>query len=269
MLKKMFGYFSIIIAVIAIGSLSFIKATSGSVSGPVAGVVADQKATCTELGIGWSTGDDAGNSIKDAIAMALEGKKYKNPTFAIIFGCAERDMQGMFGKAKEILGDKTKIYGGVSDYRDIGSTDGKSGIIVITITSPDIKFGVGSADISKSSSVREAAKTAAENAVENAGASQNKGPKLVLLTPGAGQEDQTVKGTKEVVGNANIIVCGTPGKLGVFGEKKAYVNGVSSAVIYTNLPIGYSVIKRAFQNVKKPDAVKDLLVWRCPQLNHV
>lgn len=244
-------------------------AASGSTVGSGAAARVEDKVTRTELGIGWSTGDDPRESIKDAIGMALEGKKYKNPTFAIVFGCAERDMQGIFTKAREILGDKTKIYGGVSDYRDTVSTDGKSGIIVITITSPDIKFGVGSADISKSSSVCDAAKTAAQNAVNSAGTAQDREPKLVLLTPAAGEEDQTVKGTKEVVGNANIIVCGTPGKLGVFGDKKAYANGVSSAVIYTNLPIGYSIIKRAFQNFKKPDAVKDLLVWRCPHINRV
>ena len=269
MLKKMFVYLSAIIAVIAIGSLLFMVSASGSVSRSGSEARVEGKVTCTELGIGWSTGDDPRESIKDAIGMALGGKKYKNPTFAIIFGCAERDMQGIFSKAKEMLGDKTKIYGGVSDYRDMVSTDGKSGIIVITITSPDIKFGVGSADISKSSSVCDAAKTAAQNAVNSAGTSQDREPKLVLLTPAAGEEDQTVKGTKEIVGNANIIVCGTPGKLGVFGEKKAYTNGVSSAVIYTNLPIGYSVIKMAFQNLKKPEAVKDLLVWRCPHLNRM
>lgn len=232
----------------------------------------EEKVTCTEVGMGWSTKPDTSIAIKDSIDMALKGKRYKNPTFAIIFGTASSNTQVIFNKARKVLGARTKIYGGISDYRkamvDNKKADIKSSVVVITITSPNIKFGVGSVGTSRSTSLCDAVKTATKKAVENAGASGKRSPKLVLITPSAGHEAESVKGVKEILGNANIVVCGTPlcSKLDVFGEKNTYTNGVSSAVIYTNLPIGYSIIKRSFQSVKKPEEINQLFVWRCPHM---
>ncbi len=222
----------------------------------------EEPVTSTELGIGWSTETDMDLAIKDAISMALDGKKYRNPTFAIILGAAKKNGEGVLKKAREIMGDRTKIYGEMSGNEELTNS-----VVVITITSSDIKFGVGSAEVSSSSSACHAGKEAIQKAVKSAG-NNTRAPKLVLLIPAMGQEAQTVKGVKEIVGKANIVVCRTLGNtnFGVFGDKKLYANGVSSAVIYTSLPIGYSIIKRTFLGVKKPDLINRLFVWRCPIL---
>jgi len=222
-----------------------IKTTNGGITG-------------TEVGTGWSANENPEEAVKEAVDMALEGKTNKNPDFAIIFASSGSNLSLILSKAKELLGSKIKIYGGTSDSRAVmtdkgfvkatekgyeySKMEGKRGLAVMTINSEDIIFGVGSADFSAYTSVHEASKAAVINAILDAGKQTNELPDIILLTPTIGDEEEVVEGVEEVVGKETIILGGTTGgpTQAVFGEDKAYDKGVSLAVIYTNLPIGWT-----------------------------
>ena len=212
--------------------------------------------TGTEVGTGWSAKENPEEAVKEAVDMALQGKIDKTPDFAIIFASSGSDMKAILSKAKELLGKGTKIYGGTSDSRAVmtdkgyvkvterayeyAKMEGKRGLAIMTITSEDIIFGVGAADFSVYPSVQEASKAAILNAIKSAGKSKDELPKVVLVTPTIGMEEEVIEGIEEVVGKKTIILGGTTGgpKFSVFGEDEVYTEGVSLAVIYTDLPIG-------------------------------
>ncbi len=215
-------------------------------------------ATGTEVGTGWSAKENPEEAAKEAIDMALKGKKDKTPDFAIIFASSGSNTEAILSKARELFGSETKIYGGTSDSRAVmtdkgfvkaaergyqpTSMEGKSGLAVMTITSEDIVFGVGSADFSAYRSVQKASKAAILNAMKSAGKSQNELPKVVLVSPTIGVEEEVLEGIEEVVGKSTLVLGGTTGgpTFAVFGENKVYNEGVSLAVIYTELPVGWT-----------------------------
>ena len=141
--------------------------------------------TGTEVGTGWSAKEDAGEAMEESVNIALEGKSDKTPDIAIIFASSGSDMQAIQSKAKELLGDGIKIYGGTSDSRGVmtdkgfvnaeekgyskESMEGKHALAIMTITSEDIDFGVGSANYDDYPSLREAAKAAVLAAITSAG----------------------------------------------------------------------------------------------------
>ncbi|MEM5879076.1 MAG: FIST N-terminal domain-containing protein [Candidatus Aenigmatarchaeota archaeon] len=212
----------------------------------------------TEVGTGWSTRENPEEAVVEAVNMALQGKMDKTPDFVIIFASSGSDIQKIFSKIRELFGNDTKIYGGTSDSRAVMTEkgfikvtergyeqalmEGKRGLAIMTITSEDIVFGVGSANFSAFSSVQEASKTAVLNAIKNAGKSPNEKPRIVLLMPTIGVEEEAIEGIEEVVGKDTPIFGGTTGGsiMGVFGENRVYDKGISLAVIYTNLSVGWT-----------------------------
>lgn len=211
-----------------------------------------------KVGTGWSIKEKPEEAVKEAIEMAMEGKKDKIPDFAIIFASSGSDMKTILSQANKLFKNKTKIYGGTSDSRGVmtnkgfakatekgyeyATTEGKRSLAIMTVTSKYITFGVGSADFSDYPSAREASKTAVLNAIKSAGKSKNELPKAVLITPTLGTEEEVVEGIEMVVGKKTLILGGTAGgpSHAVFGENKVYTKGVSLAVIYTNLHIGWT-----------------------------
>ena len=215
-------------------------------------------ATGTEVGTGWSVKENPEEAVKEAVDMALKGKADKTPDFTIIFASSGSDMEAILSNARKLFGNKTKIYGGASDSRAVmtdkgfvkvaktgykpASIAGKKALAVMTITSKDIIFGVGSVDFSAYASVQEASKAAILNAIKSAGKSQNERPKVILTTPVRATEDGVLEGIEQVCGKNTLILGGTAGgpQFAVFGEDRVYDNGVSLAVIYTDLPIGWT-----------------------------
>lgn len=212
----------------------------------------------TEVGTGWSVNENPSEAVTEAVNIALEGKVNGKPDFAIIFASSGSDMSAILSKAREILGAETKIYGGTSDSRAVMTEkgfvkvtergyeqslmEGKRGLAIMTISSDDIVFGVGAADSSAYSSIQEASKTAVLNAIQDAGKSTNELPDVVLLIPTHGIEEEIIEGIEEVVGKDTNLLGGTTGGpvFGVFGKNEVYEQGVSLAVIYTDLPIGWT-----------------------------
>jgi hypothetical protein len=212
--------------------------------------------TGTRVGTGWSTKENPEEAVKEAIGMALEGKQDKTPDFAIIFASSGSNMEYVLSTANKLFKNKTKIYGGTSDSRAVmtnrgyakaterayeyAKMEGKRSLAIMTITSRDILFGVGSATFSDYPSVQEASRNAILNAIRNAGKSQNEPPQAILITPTIGVEEEVLEGIEKVVGKNTPVLGGTAGgpTFAVFGEKKVYEKGVSLAVIYTKFSVG-------------------------------
>lgn len=216
------------------------------------------EATDTEVGTGWSTKENPEEAGKEAVEMALEGKENKRPDFAAIFVSSGTEAEAVLFEVKKLFDDETKIYGGTSDSRavmtdkgfvkaaekgyDYTAMKGKRGLAIMTVTSEDIVFGVGSADFSTNASVQEASKAALLDAIKSAEKPRNELPRVILVTSTIGVEEEVIEGIEEVVGKNTLILGGTSGgpNFGVFGQNEVYDEGVSLAVIYTDLPIGWT-----------------------------
>jgi hypothetical protein len=223
-----------------------------------AAVAEKTKSYGTEVGTGWSISEDPKKAVREAVGMALGDKEQKNPDFAILYASAGSDMKGLLDAAKQILGKRTKIFGGTSDSRavmtdkgfikvtDRGYTraamEGSKGLAIMTVTSKDITFGVGSADLPEFSSPQEMSKAATLRAIESAGKTAEQTPTIVLLASTIGIEEEVIEGIEEVIGRDALVLGGTVGgpAIAVFGEDAIYEKGVSLAVLYTDLPVGWT-----------------------------
>jgi len=211
----------------------------------------------TEVGTGWGLHENPVKAAEAAVEMALAGKKAHPPDFAIVFATSDANLNDILARLRELWGPKTKIYGGTSDSRAV-MTDkgfvkaapkpyeaavaaGKKGVAVMTVSSNDIVFGVGSAEFCAYPTIQAAAKAAIFAALKSAGKSEATPPQVVLCTPTKGIEEEALEGIEAVVGKNTPILGGTAGgpHFGVMGEKQAFERGVSLAVIYTDLPVGW------------------------------
>lgn len=211
----------------------------------------------TEVGNGWSTKQSPAEAVSEALQMALEGKRHRVPDFLIVFPSSGSDLKGILLKIREVLGKEPMVFGGTSDSRAVMTNRGfvhvtkrayevamkeeRRGLALMTVKSKDITFGVGSANFMDYPSPQQASKAAALAAIKRAGKSPGHRPNIVLLAPTLGTEEEVVEGVEEVVGRSTPLG-GTVGgpKLAVFGENDAYEKGLSLAVIYTDLPIGWA-----------------------------
>lgn len=210
-----------------------------------------------EIGTGWSTAADPREAVAQALTMALEGKKHRNPDFVVLFATSGSDMNTVLASAREILGKDAKIYGGTSDSRGVMTdkgfvaaarkgygytkTGGNRALAVMTVTSKSIVFGIGSANCPDYFSVQECAGAAVKRALRSAGKSQDQSPDLVLLTAPRSLEEECLEGIQSIVGIRTPVIGGTAGGpvFGSLGETEVYGKGVSLAVIYTELPVGW------------------------------
>ena len=212
--------------------------------------------TGTEVGTGWSTKENPREAFEEAVKMALDGNGRTPPDFAIIFASSGSDMKTILLEAKKIFKNKTKIYGGTSDSRAVATNkgyakatsrayeaakmEGTRSLAIMTVTSKDITFGVGSANLSDYPSPQAASKAAVLNAMKNAGKPLTERPNIVLMTPTRLIEDESIEGIESVVGKQTPIMGGTAGgpNMAVIGVNDVYENGISLAVIYTKLRVG-------------------------------
>jgi hypothetical protein len=120
--------------------------------------------------------------------------------------------------------------------------EGKRGLTVMAITSQEILFGVGSANYADYPSVQEAGKAAVTQAMASAGKTASLRPRAVLTSPTLGGEEGVLAGIESVIGPSVVVLGGTlGGPNGVaFGNEKIYERGISVAVLYTNLPMGWT-----------------------------
>lgn len=212
-----------------------------------------------EVGTGWGEGQPA-EAVRKALDMALQGKANKNPDFMIVHPTAGSDSERILQEVRSIVGPETRIYGGTSDARGVlsdggyvtgakggysaaaeGIEAGLHGLAVMTISTRDIEFGVGSASMADHRSADEMAVAALNSAIENAGKKNTQEPSIILITPTIGVEHGVLKGIGQAVGSDVILLGGTAGgpNGNAIGNDHAYSRGVSLALFYTDLPIGW------------------------------
>lgn len=217
-------------------------------------------ASSAEVGTGWSVKDDPGEAIREALAMALQDKKQAIPDFVALFASSGADLKNILAETRKFLGNKTKIYGGTSDSEGLMTNRGfihagareyvanrkaighrkVTGLAVMTVTSQDIVFGVGSADFSRYATPKEAAKAAMRKALESCGKSPKEPPQAVLALISRSFEDGAMEGISEVAGDVPLLGGTTGGpKFEVLGDREVFAKGISLAVIYTKLPLGW------------------------------
>ena len=210
-----------------------------------------------EVGTGWSTCDDPAEAVREAVSMALRGAKNRHPDFAVIFATSGSDMRSVISEAREALGAGARIFGGTSDSRAVMTNGGfiraaekgyldvetvRRGLAVMTVTSKDILFGVGAAGVSDRSSPREAAAAAMLSAMRSIGRSPGERPGITLTMSTYGMGDEVVQGIEDVVGKGAVVLGGTAGgpKFAVAGDGDVYDEGITTAVMYTDLPIAWA-----------------------------
>ena len=225
----------------------------------VGGIAAEKTDTAgTEVGTGWSTDENPKRAVQEAVHMALRGKSQKNPDFAAIYPSSGSDMKGILDAAKALLGKNTKIFGGTSDSRavmtdrgfvkvtkrgyEFAEMEGRRGLAIMTVSSEDIIFGVGSANLSNFTLAQEMSKAAVLRAIKSAGKTEDEAPRIILLSSTIGIEEEVLEGIEEALGKNAIVLGGTAGGpvIAVFGENEIYDKGVCAAVIYTDLPVGWT-----------------------------
>ncbi len=209
----------------------------------------------TEVGTGWSVKEDPGEAVRQALGMALQGKRQAAPDFVALFASSGADLKNILASTRKLLGNRPKIYGGTSDSRgvmtnrgliqagekDYAVTGKVKALAVMTVSSSDIVFGVGSADFSHYASPREGASAAMRQALKSSGKSPQEAPQAILAVISRGFEDDSLEGISAVVGHHIPLLGGTTGgpKFEVLGDQEVFAQGISLAVIYTKLPLGW------------------------------
>lgn len=221
---------------------------------PIPELVGSSKA---EVGTGWSTREDPKEAVKEAVEMALRRAQNRQPDLLIIFPTSGSDLRSLLSEARILLGKGTRVFGGTSDSRAVMTNSGfikaagrgylekkgaRHALAVMTITSKNMVFGVGAAGLSAHSSPQEAAGAALFKAMENAGKTSDDRPKITLTMSTYGIGDEVVQGIEDVLGKEAVVLGGTTGgpKFAVVGGDDVYDEGISMAVMYTDLPVGWA-----------------------------
>ena len=78
-------------------------------------------------------------------------------------------------------------------------------------------------------------------ALESSGKSPQGAPQAILAVISRGFEDDALEGISAVVGHHVPLLGGTTGgpKFEVLGDREVFAQGISLAVIYTKLPLGW------------------------------
>ena len=210
------------------------------------------------VGTGWGVSESPETAVRAALDMALGDPAGPPSDFAILYATSGSDLRAILAEVRKRLGAGAKIFGGTSDVRgvmtnrgyirvsargyEVGMEERKRGVSVMTVTSREIIFGTGAADFAAYPSAQEAAKAAVLQAIQSAGKTPADRPRVVLTAPTIGEEEEVLAGIETVVGRECVVLGGTVGgpKAGVFGDRDAYERGVSLAVLYTDLPLGWT-----------------------------
>ena len=211
----------------------------------------------TAVGTGFSNSGDPGKALREAAAMAQKGNPHA-PDFVILFASAGSDAKAIHAAARETFGARTQVFGGTSDSRAVvtdkglvnvtsrgyeaATGEGARGLVLMTITSPEIAFGTSAVDPSVYPSVREAASAAVLRAVQRAHKTLQDRPKVILTSPTIGIEDDMLEGIQSVFGRDVVVLGGTAGgpTPAVWGGGESYDKGFSLALLYTDLTVGWT-----------------------------
>lgn len=200
------------------------------------------------FGYGWSTNNDTAEAVAEAASSVKSRLGGKNAEYIMLFSTVGYDLEVVLREVNRYFPD-TQVYGGTSCVAVL-SVDGyhqgeKGSLVLLGVTSENISFGVGGADMDKEVSPREAGKKAIKEAIKNAGR-EGEVPKLVLITAAPGNEEDILLGIEDVIGKDVPVIGGSSadntieGHWKQFVNDKVYSNGISLTAVFTDLKVGFA-----------------------------
>jgi len=211
----------------------------------------------TRVGTGSSAEKDPKAAVHEALTTAL-GPVGGPPDFLVLFATSGSDLRAILAEVRWRVGQRTRVFGGTCDVRgvmtdrgfipvsergyELDVAEGKRGLAMMAVVSDEIQFGTGSADFTAYPSVEAAAEAALRQAIASAGKTPDQVPSAVLTSPTIGDEEEVLVGIENVIGTTGVVVGGTLAgpEAGAFGDTAVHDRGVSLAVLYTDLPIGWT-----------------------------
>lgn len=203
------------------------------------------------VGYGWSVKGGSGE-VKAAVneAVSMLRKEVAEPDIVFLFSTVGYTSGVLLDEIHKQLGKKTKVYGS-SSCLGVMTSDGFhmgkiASLALMGIKSNRIRFGVGSADLSKEKTPQFAGRKAVMAAIKDAGKGIREKPDIIFITAAPGNEEAILEGITKTVGQDIPIFGGSSadnditGKWCQFANDKVYTNGLSLAVVYTNLKIGWA-----------------------------
>jgi len=191
-----------------------------------------------KVGFGWSSAGQAREAGREAAWAALtEGEK---ADVAFLFSTVGYDAQALLGGVREVLGE-TSIHGSTS-FTGLITPQGFKGddgdaVAVLTIRSPEMRFGVGAAAIGDDAVA--GGRTAAQQVLD----ALDGFPDLILMLASPGDEEGIIAGIEEVVSGVPIVGGSAAdntvsGEWSVFAKDRVLTSGVVVTAIQSNLPLG-------------------------------
>jgi hypothetical protein len=198
-----------------------------------------------KCGVSWSVQTDAYRSGKESADKALSAMGEK-ACFVLSFCTVDYDESGFMKGVREVLGNvpvmgATSFSGILTPGGFIHSATGAGA--VMALSSPDVVFGVGAAEIGQDP--RDAGQKAVREAIAQAGKSESDPVSAFILMAAPGAEERIIKGIQDVVGRVPMIG-GSAGNQGgeapwkEFANDRILTNGAAVGVMYSRLPFGIS-----------------------------
>ncbi len=198
------------------------------------------------VGSGWSINDDAVTAVNEAASLVTNKLGEKTPEYVILFSTVGYDLEIVLSEINKLFPD-AQIYGGTSCSAVITEDGYHAGdvgsLALLGVSSENISFGVGGADIDEEESARAAGEQAIKDAIINAGR-EGETPTVVLITAAVGYEEGILLGIEDVIGKDVPIMGGSAGDNKILGywrqfaNDKVYINGTSLTAVFTDLKVG-------------------------------
>jgi hypothetical protein len=193
--------------------------------------------------VSWSKEADAYKAGKESAEKALAELKGK-AGLAVAFCTVHYDEAAFVKGIRDVLGDiplmGSTSFGGIlvpGGY--IHKETGVGGVMLLA--SPEMAFGIGSAEIGED--VRAAGQKAVRAAIAQAGKSESDPISILYLIPPPGTEERLIAGVQDVVGRVPLIGGSAANQGGEdpwkqFANDKVMTNGVVVGAVYSKLPFG-------------------------------
>lgn len=186
---------------------------------------------------GWSIKNNETEAVEEAYSL-VRMRLLSEPIFVILFSTSGYDSEQVLSAVRNLCCD-AQVYGGTSSTAVLtksGFHAGEKGsLALLAVASKDITFSVAGVSIDNFTSAREAGKAAILSAINATGRGDS--PKLILLTTAQGEEEEVLAGIEEVIGKEVPVIGGSAAKQ--FANELVFSNGISLAVIYTDLKVGF------------------------------
>ncbi len=244
--KLLIGLIVVIVIFLGVWVFRFAKGPGLPKLWPEAGEVPYRPREEVKVGYGWSVKNDVKEAVQEAVSAALKDTE-ETPEYAVLYSTSGYDSEELSKELNRLL-PNTKIHGGTS-MKAVFTRDGyhigeKASLALLVVSSPEIDFGVGGADIN-GLTAEQAGELATLAAIKDAGR-EGEIPKLMHLIGSFGNESGILDGIANVVGNDVPVIGGTAfdddmsGKWNQFANNEVYVNGLSLTAFFTDLKIGWA-----------------------------